>query len=80
MPGASLANSRLRACAAPGMPLNLLLRINLALYLVKRAAATASSWIELTAQLAAEIEAAPARQAFLEGCRSGTTTSFPARP
>jgi protein-histidine pros-kinase len=31
MPGASLANSRLRACAAPGMPLNLLLRINLAL-------------------------------------------------
>ena len=39
-------------------------------YLVKRAAATASSWTELTAQLAAEIDAAPARQAFLEGSRS----------
>src|ERR1700733_7224829 len=39
-------------------------------YLVKRAAATASSWTELTAQLAAEIEAPPARQAFLEGCRA----------
>jgi hypothetical protein len=39
-------------------------------YLVKRAAAAASSWAELTAQLAAEIDAAPARQAFLEGCRS----------
>jgi hypothetical protein len=39
-------------------------------YLVKRAAAAASSWTELTAQLAAEIDAAPARQAFLEGCRS----------
>jgi hypothetical protein len=39
-------------------------------YLVKRAAATASSWTELTVQLAAEIDAAPARQAFLEGCRA----------
>jgi hypothetical protein len=39
-------------------------------YLVKRAAATASSWTELTAQLAAEIDAAPARQAFLEACRA----------
>jgi hypothetical protein len=39
-------------------------------HLVKRAAASASSWIELTAQLAAEIDAAPARQAFLEGCRA----------
>jgi hypothetical protein len=39
-------------------------------YLVKRAAATASSWTELTGQLAAEIDAAPARQAFLEGCRA----------
>jgi hypothetical protein len=39
-------------------------------YLVKRAAASASSRTELTAQLAAEIDAAPARQAFLEGCRS----------
>jgi hypothetical protein len=39
-------------------------------YLVKRAAAAAASWTELTAQLAAEIDAAPARQAFLEGCRS----------
>jgi hypothetical protein len=51
-----------------------------AAYLVKRAAATASSWTELTAQLAAEIEAAPARQAFLEGCRSASTASSPARP
>jgi hypothetical protein len=51
-----------------------------AAYLVKRAAATASSWTELTAQLAAEIDAAPARQAFLEGCRSATTFSSPARP
>jgi hypothetical protein len=41
-----------------------------AAYLVKRAAATASSWTELTAQVAAEIEAAPARQAFLDGCRA----------
>jgi hypothetical protein len=41
-----------------------------AAYLVKRAAATASSWTELTAQLAAEIDAPPARQAFLEDCRS----------
>jgi len=49
-------------------------------YLVKRAAATASSWTELTAQLAAEIDAAPARQAFLEGCRSGSGSfSAPAR-
>jgi hypothetical protein len=39
-------------------------------HLVKRAAASASSWTELTAQLAAEIDAAPARQAFLEGCRA----------
>ncbi len=39
-------------------------------YLVKRAAARASSWTELTAQLAAEIDAPPARQAFLEGCRA----------
>jgi hypothetical protein len=51
-----------------------------AAYLVKRAAATASSWTELTAQLAAEIEAAPARQAFLEGCRSASAASSPARP
>jgi hypothetical protein len=41
-----------------------------AAYLVKRAAASASSWTELNARLADEIEAAPARQAFLEGCRS----------
>jgi hypothetical protein len=40
-------------------------------YLVKRAAASATTWTELTAQLAAEINAAPGRQAFLEGCRSG---------
>jgi hypothetical protein len=39
-------------------------------YLVTRAAASASSWTELTTQLAFEIDAAPARQAFLEGCRS----------
>jgi TIR domain len=39
-------------------------------HLVKRAAASASSWAELTAQLAAEIAAPPARQAFLEGCRA----------
>jgi hypothetical protein len=39
-------------------------------YLVKRAAATASSWTELTAQLAAEIDAPPARRDFLEGCRA----------
>jgi hypothetical protein len=39
-------------------------------YLVKRAAAAASSWTELTAQLAAEIDAAPARHAFLESCRA----------
>jgi hypothetical protein len=39
-------------------------------YLVKRAAASASSWTALTAQLAAEIEAPPARQAFLDGCRA----------
>ncbi|MGA2396454.1 MAG: toll/interleukin-1 receptor domain-containing protein [Steroidobacteraceae bacterium] len=39
-------------------------------YLVKRAAATASSWSELTAQLAAEIDAGPARHVFLEGCRA----------
>jgi TIR domain len=39
-------------------------------HLVKRAAATASSWTELTAQLAAEIDAPPARQAFLESCRA----------
>ena len=49
-------------------------------YLVKRAAATASSWTELTAKLAAEIDAAPARQAFLEACRSGSGSfSTPAR-
>jgi hypothetical protein len=42
----------------------------LASYLLKRAAASACSWTELTAQLAAEIDAAPARQAFLEGCRA----------
>jgi hypothetical protein len=41
-----------------------------AAYLVKRAAATASNWTELTAQLAAEIDAPPARQAFLADCRS----------
>jgi hypothetical protein len=39
-------------------------------YLVKRAAATASNWTELTGQLAAEIDAVPARQAFLEDCRA----------
>jgi hypothetical protein len=39
-------------------------------HLVKRAALTASSWSELTLQLAAEIDAAPARQAFVEGCRT----------
>jgi hypothetical protein len=39
-------------------------------FLVKRAAATATSWSELTAQLAAEIDAPPARQAFLEACGS----------
>ena len=39
-------------------------------YLVKRAAASASNWTALTAQLAAEIEAPPARQAFLDGCRA----------
>jgi hypothetical protein len=38
--------------------------------LVKRVAARVSSWTELTTQLAAEIDAAPARQAFLEGCRA----------
>ena len=40
-----------------------------AAHLVKRAAAKATSWTELTTQLAAEIDAAPARHAFLEGCR-----------
>ena len=50
-------------------------------YLVKRAAAAASNWTELTTQLAAEIDAAPARQAFLEGCRPGSGPSAPpARP
>jgi hypothetical protein len=39
-------------------------------HLVKRAAAAASSWTELTARLAAEIDAPPARQAFLEACRA----------
>jgi hypothetical protein len=39
-------------------------------HLVKRAASRASSWTELTTQLAGEIDAAPARQAFLEGCRA----------
>ena len=38
-------------------------------HLVKRAAASATTWTELTTQLAAEINAAPARHAFLEGCR-----------
>jgi len=47
---------------------------------VKRAAATASSWTELTAQLAAEIEAVPARQTFLDGCRSASASSLTARP
>ena len=42
-------------------------------HLVKRAAATASCWTELTAQLAAEIDAEPLRRAFLEGCRTGGT-------
>jgi hypothetical protein len=46
-------------------------------YLVKRAAASASSWTELTAQLAGEIDAAPARQAFLEGCRAGSGSREP---
>jgi hypothetical protein len=40
--------------------------------LVKRAAARAASWSELTSQLAAEIDPAPARQAFLDGCHSAT--------
>jgi hypothetical protein len=39
-------------------------------HLVRRVSARASSWTELTTQLAAEIDAAPARQAFLEGCRA----------
>ncbi len=39
--------------------------------LVKRAAATAADWTELTAQLAAEIDGAPARQAFLASSRPG---------
>jgi hypothetical protein len=52
-----------------------------AAHLVKRAAACASNWSELIAQLAAEIDAAPARQAFLESCRSGSgATAAPARP
>ncbi len=38
-------------------------------YLVKRAAASATTWTQLTTQLAAEINAAPARHAFLEACR-----------
>jgi hypothetical protein len=41
-------------------------------FLVKRAAATAANWTELTTALAAEIDVAPARQAFLAGCRSTT--------
>jgi hypothetical protein len=39
-------------------------------FLVKRAAATAANWTELTTALAAEIDVAPARQAFLAGCRA----------
>lgn len=37
--------------------------------LVKRAAARAHSLEELTLMLAAEVEAAPARKQFLDGCR-----------
>ena len=37
--------------------------------LVKRAASSASSREELTQMLAAEVDAAPARKQFLEGCR-----------
>jgi hypothetical protein len=39
-------------------------------YLVKRAAASASSWNELTQALAGEIDAVPARRAFLDSCSS----------
>ncbi len=39
--------------------------------LVKRAASKAASREELAHMLAAEVEAAPARKQFLEGCRSG---------
>jgi hypothetical protein len=49
-------------------------------YLVRRAAARAASWAELTAQLAAEIDTLPARQAFLEACRAGVGSSPSARP
>ena len=38
-------------------------------HLVKRAAASATTWTELTTQLAAEINSLPARHAFIEGCR-----------
>jgi hypothetical protein len=46
----------------------------LAKLLVKRAAAKATNRDELTQMLAAEVEALPARQQFLEGCRSGRST------
>jgi len=39
--------------------------------LVKRAASKATTLDELTQMLAAEVEAVPARQQFLEACRSG---------
>ena len=40
-------------------------------YLVKRAASKATNREELTQMLAAEVEAIPARQQFLEACRTG---------
>jgi hypothetical protein len=46
----------------------------LAKLLVKRAASKATNRDELTQMLAAEVEALPARQQFLEGCRSGRST------
>lgn len=45
----------------------------IAAYLVKRAAGTAANWTDLTTQLAAEIDAGPARQAFLANYRSATS-------
>jgi TIR domain len=43
-------------------------------YLVKRAASKATNREELTQMLAAEVEAIPARQQFLEACRTGRQT------
>ena len=42
--------------------------------LVKRAASKATSRDQLTQMLATEVEALPARQQFLEGCRNGRST------